>query len=1081
MTLSEQKVWEGWLAAPEKLEKTLREKANVAPGVEQRERTRARQKLRRLQTAMMRLGDDYPQLYRGEMDLSLSEKQMDELISKVCGESGGYEQRDIQRYLVTGLARGVGELGWQMPVPAPMVTVAMETSNMSPDMFGRLGEFDALNGAYLRHLESGHVDNNAGMLDDAGELIFSIVLHSGVCSKGWLKLVPDAIRQGVGTGEGMVWLELGTENNLENTDYADRRRRLFLAPVTQLLLLRWYKRWGKSWPRDVESGKHRPVDFLLRRFARTLCQNEGIAPQIAEHCSRLSEANLATQVPHCVLHYMRSNRVGVPVPEQNWLRLVSDCRVDVKDDERAVTVTPRPIRSGKLRTAHKFPDQQRLFVELRRSVESLTSRAFSEFVNAFVEKDEVSPILHCLACWAQFLSEHGGTVKKRLEKSSIARYLNWVKPLIYYAEDVIDPLHLDEDSWQAIYDEIIANAHGRVSDSAGRLAEFHQFMVDVYGAPTVDIAGMSQGRQVDARLLTPREFQRVKQVLRRSGDDEALVECRILILILGYRLGLRRGEAYSRLLSDFSGFDIEGLENVELLIRPNKNARIKSATSTRRLPLHVLLTSEELQALKSFYQRRRALIIGSGKAKPIFKDVAGNHWPAIISNLFDPITEALKSVTGDNHFRFHHLRHSFVSITYLRLMETSPCQFFPAMWREDESGRALLPHADAVFGRVAKLPDTGQALWLLAMWAGHASPQVTLECYLHLLDWLVGQYLVMRHNPDLSIQAQQVLLDKSEGALERYRNRIGFTRAPTPAGEIAKAVCVNWPVKGRREVPKMRPHDCSQAQTAPPSKKTNWLDPYNLQFWAVQPIMNAGVEEPRGLEAAAELVGIAMDVAQRWDRTSKAIMSLTTNRDRAPHNQSPLIAKNPRPKLSRGTDDVRRSLADKDPSKRLPEIPGRFLSPPNTPTTRDFAERYFEGLIEWFERDPERAALSMKAALESSQRSKPEIKPRGAARQRLFYDLLRELGLASRVKLAIKISEKTNKQKVKKYWAAYFNVSPKQIVCKPETLPKKLGLNGRCHISVAAPDALHKNQNLFWATFRFALLSAYVVCVDEDW
>src|SRR5690606_12838747 len=114
----------------------------------------------------------------------------------------------------------------------------------------------------------------------------------------------------------------------------------------------------------------------------------------------------------------------------------------------------------------------------------------------------------------------------------------------------------------------------------------------------------------------------------------------------------------------------------------------------------------------------------------------------------------------------------------------------------------------------------------------------------------------------------------------RYRNRIGFSRAPTPAAEIAKAVCANWPVKGRREVLKMCPHDSAQERTAPASKKTNWLDPYNLQFWAVQPIMNLGVEKPRGLEAAAELVGIAMDVAQRWDRTSQAIMSLTTNRDR---------------------------------------------------------------------------------------------------------------------------------------------------------------------------------------------------------
>src|SRR5690606_27996665 len=105
------------------------------------------------------------------------------------------------------------------------------------------------------------------------------------------------------------------------------------------------------------------------------------------------------------------------------------------------------------------------------------------------------------------------------------------------------------------------------------------------------------------------------------------------------------------------------------------------------------------------------------------------------------------------------------------------------------------------------------------MWAGHASLQENLECYVNLFDLLTVQYLVMRQNPDLSIQAQQALLDKSEGALERYRNRIGFSRAPTPAAEIAKAVCANWPVKGRREVLKMCPHDSAQERTAPASKK----------------------------------------------------------------------------------------------------------------------------------------------------------------------------------------------------------------------------------------------------------------------
>lgn len=1073
-------VYEPWVTPIARLAKAIKKNdSQDSLGAERRELNRVKQKHAWLSAAIERLQDGYPQLYQGLPDIELSPEQTDDLFAAVCQDAGGYQLREIQHYLVVGLAQGVRELGWQMPVPAPIAISRVESSNANPEMFRRLQQFDELDNAFYTRLERGEGAGKPDIVHDAGELLFSFCFHSGVCNKTWLKEIPNGIRAGAGVEQGIVWLDLGEENNLENTDYQDRRRRVFLAPVTQILLWRWYQRRGKTWPRDPKSRKIQSFDYLLEQFTKKLCQLAGLPSSVAGSCLRLSEANLVTTLPSTIVHYLLSNRIGAPLTAVNWHRLLTDQRdktTQAGKDRKAELITA----VKQVRVSGQFPDQKKLYKELLKGIKDEPNNVGREFISKFVDKEGVSPILQLMASWAGHLLEHGGVVKKKLSDRSVIRYLDWIRGLLVYADDLSDPLNVDEDSWQAIYDEIVANAHGAVADCAGRLSAFHQFLVQGYGIPPVDIAGMSADRQVDARILTPREYQRIREALQHRAAYDDLAECQELILILGYRLGLRRGEAYSRLFGDFAGLDDTLVDKSELLVRPNKNARIKSETSTRRLPIHILLTEDELTTLRRFYRRRQNVVAGNASKRPVFAEVAGGYWPAVTSRVFDPITDLLRQVTGDEKFRFHHLRHSFVTFTFLRLLEREPSEFIPREWRQDETGVDLLPAVGHRLWEKAGLPDTGQALWLMAMWAGHASPQVTLECYSHLLDWVVACYLNQRHDPKLNLECQQVLLDKSPSALERYRSRKQLTGSPTPASELCAVLAESWPVAGRKKPPSMQEHQPLVHESSELRIKIGWMDAYNLQLWSIQSVIEHGVEKARGLTKAAELVGISSETAERWDRNARSLMSMTTNRERAPHNQSALISPSPRPKLSRGTEDVMRSLDEKDLARRLPELPGQFLAPPNTPDTQSYAEKYFLGLVDWFERDPEHAELCMRAALESSQRSKSKIRPHGAVRQRLFFDLLRELGLKSRTTLAIKIAPETERKRVKKFWSDYFGVPPSSITCKLETLPQKLGINGRCHISVDAPPALDRGQNLFWSTLRFALLSAYVVCAHES-
>lgn len=58
--------------------------------------------------------------------------------------------------------------------------------------------------------------------------------------------------------------------------------------------------------------------------------------------------------------------------------------------------------------------------------------------------------------------------------------------------------------------------------------------------------------------------------------------------------------------------------------------------------------------------------------RSIFAEEVGGYRAMPQAQIFDPLTRLVNEVTGDGTFRFHHLRHSFVSLVFLRLIENWP-------------------------------------------------------------------------------------------------------------------------------------------------------------------------------------------------------------------------------------------------------------------------------------------------------------------------------------------------------------------------------------------------------------------------
>src|SRR5450631_3015657 len=106
-----------------------------------------------------------------------------------------------------------------------------------------------------------------------------------------------------------------------------------------------------------------------------------------------------------------------------------------------------------------------------------------------------------------------------------------------------------------------------------------------------------------------------------------------------------------------------GRDKPELVLRPTRKRRLKSAGSTRRIPLHVLLLPDEMDLLRAWVSQFEL----SEKEALLFGMTGMPMSPLPEPWLTVPIREALWQVTGDHTLSFHALRHSFATWLLVRL------------------------------------------------------------------------------------------------------------------------------------------------------------------------------------------------------------------------------------------------------------------------------------------------------------------------------------------------------------------------------------------------------------------------------
>lgn len=707
----------------------------------------------RLHDAKLRLLDFLPPaLVRGERDATLSREELERALEPFLSELPNQEYVSLVRFLARGLTIGRKKLGWKVAVPAALVSIPREPARFTPLSFKGLIQ--------LRRIEEVLVSTFT--LSDLspqlllGRMLLSAIVYGGLLQNKWFVPMLTAVNNRVRARGSLVWLDMERVWQYPETSYDASSettriknneiiisRRWFADPLSRLLIIQWLKL--RTDKKILPEHLPNPYDLVKQFLRHSGCQPDEI-PRSINLLIEMAGTRIGLTVPPYIAAYAEGSINAVSVPAATWTRLCTRKPVprehsnsDLLDDEdtpvkqswRALAYAAAPVPPG---------EQREILKKMRRL---MAKRGASRHDNASLRKklallvethrDDMCQLLHLLAVWM----DYNLSPSKRNVPSSVDRYLGAIADAMLVVCGKDELLEWDAVEFQARYEQAFALLAKQKEFARATFGRFHRFLVTYYGAsylaPAFFAAKSGPAElSVDANLVSQEEFDIIKVAIGWNNPDRPRsASAAIIAAILGFRCGLRREEAqYLRLR------DIQGRHKPEIVLRATPRRSLKTPAATRRLPLHVLLTEEELTFLNEWLHQfknpdRNALLLGT----------RGNDLlPLPDQLLFRPIRIAMRQVTGDATLRFHHLRHSFATWLLLRLtgdpntLHTSApfCRHIEfSSVRIQELRRALMGNEQ--MGR--------KGAYAVASLCGHADLDTMFNSYIHLCDWFLQREL----------------------------------------------------------------------------------------------------------------------------------------------------------------------------------------------------------------------------------------------------------------------------------------------------------------------------------------------------
>ena len=585
-------------------------------------------------------------------------------------------------------------------------------------------------------------------------------------------------------------------------DHGNRQQLFWAAdPMTEILIRRGW-RAGKF-------GEHVPCQHALVAFHQN--------PDLSEKTlARAAADHLLLQVPPVLVSYAKGTLVTQDAAPETLAQLVTGrplAQRNPSDPNEQAALSHQSGEAPKRSTQKPGESVMRQYKRLHAAMKrpdargKLTSGKAADNIDVYVDGQSgaLHPIILDLAYWCSSMlrpSRSPSADRKAYKVSTVKSYLSSVGPELIARVLTDDIVTWETREIEQLYEAIIAQ-DGLTAAEQGRRATalglFHQSLQAHYPGAVDTIhsrAGASSSANVDANLVSLFAYQTALSLLSaapaKTEGERRLCSLQVLVLMLGYRAGLRWSEASLIAVNEFVGTGRE----MELHIRVNDHRDVKSSAGRRVLPIGQMLNPHELHALESVLELRKREMSYKPNGRQdelLFADSSGVRLKA--RHLFNPVQNALRVASGNAEASYHHCRHAFAS----RILAMLLLRSMPEVWGElpglgltDEwcpnspNAYEILPREPCSFSdqvdalrywTIGREPCDRQVSYAVAQLVGHESPSTTFASYVHVMGWILGCRLSQaRSQPDARIEQLAWLWptgEASQRTLQRFRHPSG--------------------------------------------------------------------------------------------------------------------------------------------------------------------------------------------------------------------------------------------------------------------------------------------------------------------
>lgn len=657
----------------------------------------------------------------------------------------------VLRALVVYLKK-IGELDSSASFPALTQKMHREAGRLTPIRFNR---YVVLYKDVVSALSESLKQPNCSDDVKRGQILLSSVLYGGLLSvDGLYGLLVNSSRSPCVVNSQNVW-----SLDLKASEYSYSESRLWYPDIlTETLLL-------KSQLSEIETitSQKREMKKKITSLIQEVFSN---LPVSVKKMLAIKKVNLTTLlnvvsvhyeqfVPSFVVRYCHREFISHSLKPSALNRLAGCC---VLDDGLGKSYLPVRSTWGPSdqylslssdtnlmgnTSEQEEDDQAASWTWVEKHIKQSDSKESLEHdISVLLKNDtELEPVQKLVLMWGAHLASVGSNDFTNLQTKRIAYMMRSVGSRLSGLVQKDDMSLYSSEDLEGLYEDLLGtvSSAGLKRKLASMLDRFQKYLENYHYVDAIDsieVFGIQNSPlPVDANVLLVDEYLNVLKTLEGIDELDLSPEVNVvirLILILGYRCGLRQSEGLKLRVED-----IQGDEDCYLLIRPHHYRRLKTNNAKRHFKLSHFLSHGELLLFRRWVNKRREQLASGESSSPFLFACASKGFNCINADLVFPVIhKVMRAVCGDDSLRYHNLRHSFATLTLLKLMNEESCQL-SIYEQHPETQNWLADNVAFKHYLYASQDPTRRHLYALSILMGHASPETTLEHYIHCMDYLV--------------------------------------------------------------------------------------------------------------------------------------------------------------------------------------------------------------------------------------------------------------------------------------------------------------------------------------------------------